>query len=631
MYKHCQCILLAILCIGAWWEGGGVYGAADTKSNPSQTHHDTDGPSQGTDKGKGKGNTHDDVDAFLDILSYNNSDVNTTVAMNTTTVPPTTTTTTPEVKEDLPEKGELEMEKNYSMMIFFILLVVACCILVTHLLIQTKFHYLPDSVAVVLLGAVLGVVLKVLAHYNVANWQSEEHFPPTMFFLVLLPPIIFETGYNLHKGNFFQNIGTILLFAVVGTVISATIVGGGVYLLGLAKVVYPLSVAESFAFGSLISAVDPVATLAIFQAIDTDPVLYMLVFGESVLNDAVAIVLTDTVLAMYKGPMVNMNGAEAFFHAVGHFLFMFFMSAAIGVIFGLLSAVISFQLSHVGIIQMCFSIMAILFCGIVMSHYTHLNLSAITQITVQQTFRTISFIAETCVFAYLGLAIFSFRHIVKPALVMWSIALNLIARAFNTYLCHLLALILIARAFNIYPLSFAANYFREHKITKKMQFIMWLSGLRGAIAFALSLHLEFDKEQKHVIVTTTLIIVLFTIVVLGGSTMPLMKFLKTDKRRKTRLGREVTLSKTKEYGDALDSEHLSELTEEEFEVSIVKPHLKGFLKFDIKYLIPFFTRRFTQKEVHAGTTQMKNLTKQWYQEVRAAPSESDDDVVEYEL
>jgi len=38
-------------------------------------------------------------------------------------------------------------------------------------------------------------------------------------------------------------------------------------------------------------------------------------------------------------------------------------------------------------------IMAILFCGIVMSHYTHLNLSAITQITVQQTFRTISFIA----------------------------------------------------------------------------------------------------------------------------------------------------------------------------------------------------------------------------------------------
>jgi len=52
---------------------------------------------------------------------------------------------------------------------------------------------------------------------------------------------------------------------------------------------------ESFAFGSLISAVDPVATLAIFQAIDVDQILYMLVFGESMLNDAVAIVLTTSV------------------------------------------------------------------------------------------------------------------------------------------------------------------------------------------------------------------------------------------------------------------------------------------------------------------------------------------------
>ena len=48
-------------------------------------------------------------------------------------------------------------------------------------------------------------------------------------------------------------------------------------------------------------------------------------------------------------------------------------------------------------------------------------------------------------------------------------------------------------------------------------------------------------------------------------------------------------------GDTVDSEHLSELTEEEYEVNFVKPHLKGFLKLDAKYLIPFLTRRFTQK------------------------------------
>ena len=64
------------------------------------------------------------------------------------------------------------------------------------------------------------------------------------------------------------------------------------YILIKLNLTYALNAQESFAFGSLVSAVDPVATLAIFNAMDVDPILYMLVFGESILNDAVAIVLT---------------------------------------------------------------------------------------------------------------------------------------------------------------------------------------------------------------------------------------------------------------------------------------------------------------------------------------------------
>ena len=58
-----------------------------------------------------------------------------------------------------------------------------------------------------------------------------------------------------------------------------------------------------------------------------------------------------------------------------------------------------------------------------------------------------------------------------------------------------------------------------------MMLIMWFSGLRGAIAYALCLHLEFNDDVRRVLVTTTLVIVLFTTIGLGGGTMPLMKYL----------------------------------------------------------------------------------------------------------
>ncbi|WAR13670.1 SL9A8-like protein [Mya arenaria] len=520
-----------------------------------------------------------------------------------------TETTTPVLVPKPPSSGhtnteEAEEEHKKSLTIFFILIVVAICILMTHLLLITKFHYLPESIAVVLVGAFIGLVLKIFK----LDWSKEEEFSPTIFFIVLLPPIIFESGYNLHKGNFFQNIGSILVFAIVGTAISAMVVGGGIYLLGQAKVAYEFTVVQSFAFGSLISAVDPVATLAIFHSLNVDTVLYMLVFGESILNDAVAITLTITVLEFENPAMAEVTGSAAFFRAVWRFLVMFFGSSLIGMISGLLLKFLDLRKTpslEIGL-MLVFSylpyglaeglhlsgIMAILMSGIVMSHYTHHNLSPVTQITVQHTFRTIAFMAETCMFAYLGMAIFSFKLVVKPSLIIWAIVKTCvfayIGLAFfsiklvfqPSLIIWSIVLILLGRAVNIFPLSFISNYFREHKITKKQQFIMWFS------------------EKKNVIVTTTLIIVLFTILFLGGSTMPLMK------------------------GDTVDSEHLSEYTESEAEVSFARPSQQtGFVRLDARYLKPFFTRRFTQ--------QMTNLTKQWYNDVRAAPdeslSENDDD------
>uniref|UniRef100_A0A8C8SHP6 Sodium/hydrogen exchanger n=1 Tax=Pelusios castaneus TaxID=367368 RepID=A0A8C8SHP6_9SAUR len=488
-------------------------------------------------------------------------------------------------------------EQSSGMTIFFSLLVLAICIILVHLLIKYRLHFLPESVAVVSLGILMGAFIKIIEAQKLANWKEEEMFRPNMFFLLLLPPIIFESGYSLHK----------------------------------AEVIYKLNMTDSFAFGSLISAVDPVATIAIFNALNVDPVLNMLVFGESILNDAVSIVLTNTAEGLTRENMSDVSGWQTFLQALGYFLKMFFGSAALGTLTGLISALV---LKHIDLrktpslefgMMIIFAylpyglvegislsgIMAILFSGIVMSHYTHHNLSPVTQILMQQTLRTVAFMCETCVFAFLGLSIFSFPHKFEMSFVIWCIVL-----------------VLFGRAVNIFPLSYLLNFFRDHKITPKMMFIMWFSGLRGAIPYALSLHLGLEPiEKRQLIGTTTIIIVLFTILLLGGGTMPLIRLIDIeDSKARRRNKKDINLSKTEKMGNTIESEHLSELTEEEYEAHYIKHQdLKGFMWFDARYLNPFFTRRLTQEDLHHGRIQMKSLTNKWYEEVRQGPSGSEDD------
>ncbi|OUC42965.1 dual specificity phosphatase, catalytic domain protein [Trichinella nativa] len=118
--------------------------------------------------------------------------------------------------------------------------------------------------------------------------EEKATFDSEIFFNILLPPIIFNAGYSLKKGHFFRNIGSILMYAVCGTSLSVVVVGLVMY--GFTSFVrLPFSLSETFLFGAVISATDPITVLAIFNDLKVDSDLFALVFGESALNDAVAI------------------------------------------------------------------------------------------------------------------------------------------------------------------------------------------------------------------------------------------------------------------------------------------------------------------------------------------------------
>ena len=102
--------------------------------------------------------------------------------------------------------------------------------------------------AALCVGLVVGGIARLITH------SDEEldflSFSPELFFFLLLPPIIFEAGYTLRRKNFFRNLGTITMYAVVGTLISTFVVGYFTYACARAGIVdvdatNPMEVSDS--------------------------------------------------------------------------------------------------------------------------------------------------------------------------------------------------------------------------------------------------------------------------------------------------------------------------------------------------------------------------------------------------
>uniref|UniRef100_A0A4W4DNL7 Sodium/hydrogen exchanger n=1 Tax=Electrophorus electricus TaxID=8005 RepID=A0A4W4DNL7_ELEEL len=354
-------------------------------------------------------------------------------------------------------------------------------------------------------------------------------FDPEVFFNILLPPIIFHAGYSLKKRHFFRNLGSIITYAFLGTAISCFVIGNLMY--GVVKLMQAVGqltdkfyYTDCLFFGAIISATDPVTVLAIFNELHADVDLYALLFGESVMNDAVAIVLSSSIVA-YQPSGVNTHtfDASAFFKSVGVFLGIFSGSFAMGAVTGvvtftklhcfpLLETALFFLMSWSTFLlaEACgfTGVVSVLFCGITQAHYTYNNLSEESTKCTKQLFEVLHFLAENFIFSYMGLALFTFQnHVFCPIFIIGAFIA-----------------IFIGRASNIYPLSFLLNLGRRHKIGRNFQHMMMFAGLRGAMAFALAIR-DTATYARQMMFTTTLLIVFFTVWVFGGGTTPMLSWL----------------------------------------------------------------------------------------------------------
>ena len=389
---------------------------------------------------------------------------------------------------------------SFSICILLLLLITA--MLVGYFLRKWGISYVQEAGVALALGVMAGLAVQYISGDEAE--QKWFTFQPRFFFLFLLPPIIFDSGFGLNMKAFFRNFVSICMFAFWGTFVSALVFGLIIYYGGVLGICYQLPLLEAFLFGTLISATDPVTVLAIFHSLKVEPKMYSLVFGESVLNDAVAIVLYKT-LVSFKGQEVSVKSCGL---AIGQFLTIFVGSFSIGTGVALLSSLLFKKASFARskdtdtTLQVAIAVLfpylaymiaegltlsgivAILFTGATMAHYTSKNLGNEASTQLRSFFRVVTSLAETFIFIYIGEEMFlanqTWKHI------------SLTGVAFGA--------VLISRVFNIFPGAWMLNLFTkkpERKIPFTYQKMLWFSGLRGGIAFALALETFKDIPENH--------------------------------------------------------------------------------------------------------------------------------------
>ena len=168
---------------------------------------------------------------------------------------------------------------------------VLCGLLFSELLHRCRLRMLTETGMVLIVGATANALVYLVSGDKPLN-ISRDAFVHDIMYYALLPPIIFEAGFSMRKRGFFVNLLPIVLYAVVGTLVSILATGALLYALR-GTLDTPLSLSQAMLFGALISSTDPVATLGTLRAVNAPPLLFDLIFGESALNDALSIVLFD--------------------------------------------------------------------------------------------------------------------------------------------------------------------------------------------------------------------------------------------------------------------------------------------------------------------------------------------------
>jgi len=352
---------------------------------------------------------------------------------------------------------------------------------------------------------------------------------PHLILYIFVPPLIFESAINLDNRLLERNLVPILVLAAPGLMLSMFLIGGSIAWLT------PLTLGSALLFGALISATDPVAVIALFKEFGVARRLTLLLEGESMLNDATAIVAFEVVLFV-----VASDGLQTLSpgHVLGRVALVLLGGLGVGILMGKLAGYALVLVKRDGLIQVTVSVIVAYMTFIVAEHYLHVSgviavmvagltlgrhaserITAAQRAFFKEFWEFAAFLANSLVFLLVGLSsvqLFGRIRAFEPGELGVAIGLAV-------------GVAVLARAVVVFSLIPPLNRFlRDGPIGWRFQTVMAWGGLRGAVALALVLSLDEGFADRDLLLAMTLGVVLFTILVSGGTMGTLIHRLRLD-------------------------------------------------------------------------------------------------------
>ena len=384
-----------------------------------------------------------------------------------------------------------------------------------------RIHF-PYTIGLVVVGIAVGLAA---AQFDFLQPVQNMQLTPNIILYILLPTIIFDTAVNIDSRLLMKTLTPVLILAAPGLILSTFLTGL------LASIFTPLNLSAALLFGALISATDPIAVVALFKELGTSKRLTMLVDGESLFNDATAIVAFQIIQSIIAA---GSFGALVFFTGMFRFASVFTGGIVVGIAIGWAIVFILRFSRNDPLIEIALSTVAAYAAFIIANFY--LNVSGVmavvgagmainwfgaNQFTEQmkkylhEFWTYAAFVANSFIFLLLGLTenyllidLQKHQEFIVPVLMA-------------------IIIVLVARAVVIYGLVPFINLRHGSRLINiKQQTIIFWGGLRGAVPLALALSLPKSFEYRRMIIEITLGVVLFTLLIQGTTMSSMLRKLK---------------------------------------------------------------------------------------------------------